>query len=480
MENISRRAGPQRIAIVGGGISGLAAAWRLLEIAPHTRVNLLEASNRVGGVLRTIHEDGFLIERSADSFITDQPWAVDFCRRLGLEDALIGTEPAERRAMVVRDGKLYPVPRGFQLMAPARIGSILTTPVLSLAGKLRLACERFVPQRSKNEAEESLAQFATRRLGREVYQRLVQPLVAGIYSADPEKLSVLATLPRFVEMEATFGSLTRAARARTGRDLASSSGSGARYGLFVAPRDGVSMLVESIARQLPADVVQLGAKVEQLARKADGSWTLKVDGRAEELSADGVVLATPSSAAATLLADVDSQLSRDLASIPYSSCAIVVLGYKSDQIRRPLHGFGFVVPAIEGRRIIAASYSSSKFANRAPADHVLIRVFIGGALQAELVDLPDEQLRAIACEELGELLGIRDEPLKCHIVRWRNSMPQYHVGHGRLVDRIQRQVEQLGGLALAGNAYRGVGIPQCIRAGELAAEKLLGAGEAAQ
>lgn len=465
--NSAPHASKRRIAVIGGGISGLAAAHRLGEIEPAAEVTLFEASHRVGGVLETIRRDGYLIELSADMFTTKDPWALDLCRRVGLEDQLLNTNEAFRRAFVVHRGKLVPVPEGFTLMSPARMLPVLKTPLLSWNGKARLAWERFVPTR-REDSDESLHDFAIRRLGREVYDRLVQPLIGGIYTADPAKLSMQAAMPEFVAMEKEWGNLTRGVREKATKTKR--EGTGARYGMFLGLREGMGSLVDAITARLPNDCVRLNSKIQSVRRQGD-RWQVEIEGAAhtsEDFNA--IILATRAPHAATLLQDVNRELSQELASIQYASAAVPILGYRRDQITHPLNGFGFVVPFIEKRQILSGSFTSIKFPGRAPDDSVLFRVFIGGACQEELVTLPDEDLFKLAQCELAELLGIRGEPQVREIVRWNHAMPQYHLGHLDRVAKIERLATTLHSFALAGNAYRGVGIPFCVHSGELAAQ----------
>lgn len=392
----SRALPSPRIAVIGGGISGLAAANRLVELAPNAQLTLFEASERLGGVLRTERHDGYLVELSADTFITNVPWGVELCRRLGLADELLPTHESQRRAFVVRGGRLFPVPVGFHLLSPSRIWPLVRSPLLSWPGKLRVLCEPFVRRRREN-GDESLASFARRRLGEEAYERLVQPLVGGIYTADAEQLSMAAALPRFIEMERQSGSLIRAAWRDRSRKGDSSNSSGARYGLFVAPRDGMSSLVEAVASRLPEGSVRCGSAVTRLSPSGSG-WRVTVGSDISEFN--GVVVALPAFAVAGLLASADSDLADSLQKIPYAGCAIVVLGYRREQIARGWEGFGFVVPRIEGREILAASYSSAKFEGRAPDDRVLIRVFLGGAERPDQLELDDARLIELATAEL--------------------------------------------------------------------------------
>jgi oxygen-dependent protoporphyrinogen oxidase len=474
---------PRRIAVIGGGISGLAAAHRLTELSPSAQVVLLEASGRLGGVLGTQQRDGYLIERSADMFTTREPWALDLCRRVGMADELIGTDGRFRQAYVVCRGKLLPVPDGFTLMGPAKIWPVLTTRLLSPLGKLRLARERFIPPRQE-DGDESLKSFVVRRMGREVFDRLVQPLIGGIYTADPAKLSLKATLPQFLEMEKQYGSITRgtlqqhAAKNRiaksNGNDRSKHVESGARYGMFLAPRLGMQQMVDAIAAKLPVGCVQFNSAVEKLERDSAG-WRVALRGVEGYQTFDDVIVASPAYAGPTLLKSVDQELASLIGSIPHAGCSVAVLGYRREQIKHPLNLFGAVAPAIEKRRIIAASLASVKFAGRAPEGRVLLRLFVGGALQPELAALPDQKLEALVREELADLLGVQGEPDFCQIQRWLGTMPQYHVGHLDLVAKIEQQVATLPNFELAGNAYRGVGIPFCIRSGELAAERIVAA-----
>lgn len=475
--------GLKTVAIIGGGISGLAAAHRLSEIAPGVGVTLFEATDRLGGVLGTESRDGYLIERSADMFVTQPSWAADLCGRIGLEGELISTDDRYRQAFVVRRGELMPVPAGFALMQPARLWPLVKSPILSWPGKLRLALEYFLPRGRPTagaSADESLASFARRRLGREAYQRLVQPLVGGIYTADPERLSLAATLPRFLEMEAEYRSLIRAAfqerktHPRMQASVPGQSASGARYGMFVAPRGGMSSLVEAIAGAMRNADVRLSTSIERLERTAEGRWRVSTSSPAHSVAEfDAVILATPAHVAADLLAAVDSTLAAELRGIEHASTAVVCLGYRRSQIEHPLNGFGCVAPAIEARQILAASFASVKFPGRAADDRVLIRVFIGGALQPELVAHSDDELARLACRELSDLIGASGEPEVVRVARWRRAMPQYHLGHLDRVTRIESAASNLPGLQLAGSAYRGVGIPHCIHSGQQAAERVV-------
>ena len=330
------------------------------------------------------------------------------------------------------------------LMEPRELWPVLTSPLLSVPGKLRMLAEFFIRSR-RTDGDESLASFARRRLGREAFERLVQPLAAGIYTADPEKLSLAATMPRFLEMERRHGGLIRAARRLRAANNEQPSGSGARYSLFVAPRDGMQSLAEAVAARLPPGTVRLNTPVRHMAPRSVGGWEVSIDSAAEPLAFDAVILATPGPIAAQLTRSFDDSLAATLAAIPYASSAVVLLGYETTQLGRPLDGFGFVVPDIERRPILAASFASAKFPDRAPKGCQLIRVFLGGATRAELVDASDDELCTIATLQLAELLDVRGQPNLSRIVRWRGAMPQYHLGHLRARGQDRRANQLMAG-----------------------------------
>ena len=466
---------PPHIVIVGGGIAGLAAAHRLQELSRERelplRFTLLEASGRVGGTLGTEHRDGFLLELGPDSFISEKPWALALCRRIGLESELIGTRDEHRATFVVHNGKLELLPEGFMLLAPTKFGPLLRSRLFSWPGKLRMALE-FVLPRGPQQEDESLGSFVRRRFGREVLERVAQPLIGGIYTADPDYLSLAATMPRFLQMEREHRSVIAVLwKANRSRPQEAKSTSGVRWSLFVSLRNGMQTLVDTLTARLSLGHIHQHCAVTQLGR-TDGQWSVAcTDGRT--FFADGVILATPPFQTAPLVRRLDPQLAEHLATIRYSSAATVNLAFRRDQIPHPLNGFGFVVPHVENRKIIACSFSSVKYADRAPEGYVLLRAFVGGSLQAELFNLDDAEMEQVVRHELATFLGIHTAPLFVHIARYPQSMPQYRVGHLRLVETIDKLVVQHPGLALAGNAYRGVGIADCVRSGEAAAESVL-------
>ncbi|HET9478747.1 MAG TPA: protoporphyrinogen oxidase, partial [Pyrinomonadaceae bacterium] len=449
-----------RIVIIGGGISGLAAAHRVLELKPAAQVTILEAANRLGGTIQTESRDGVLIERGPDSFISEKPQAVALAKRLGIESRLIETNEKYRRSFIVRNGRLRPVPEGFQLLAPSRIWPFITSDIFSLTGKARMAADLILPRKRVNGAtDESLASFVRRRLGVEALDRMAQPMVGGIYTADPESLSLRATLPRFLEMERKHRSLILA-MLRQGRAQKSGT-SGARYSLFLSFDRGVQVLVDAVTR-INAD---FRVKTRAQTLTFDQGWTITTD-TGEVFKADAVCLAVPAYIAASLLT---GELADKLRRIEYASTATINFGYRRAAIAHPLNGFGFVVPFIEKRSLIACTFSSVKFSGRAPEGHVLLRAFAGGALQPEIFALDESELAARVEADLRELLGINEAPLFVEVAKWERSMPQYEVGHLDRVASIEARLRAWPGLALAGGAYRGVGIPDCIRSGETAA-----------
>ena len=482
---------PQHVVVIGGGMAGLAAAEAVLNgpsqdavrgDAGSPRVTLIEPSGRVGGVLETIRRDGWLVERSADNFLAVRPEAVALVDRVGLTGELIGVDPRVRRALILHHGRTHAVPIGFRLIAPGTLKSIINTPLLSPLGRLRLLCERFVPARDRSMTDESLEQFAVRRLGREAFEQLVQPLAAGIWTADPSRLSMAAACPEFFAMELRDGSLSAGEQKRLKAAAGASQAVGARYGQFLTLASGMETLPRRLADHLAARGVQfITASATGLVERPDHVWEISLRAVAggrdaatatnlpSTIEADAVIVAVPAAAAAELLRPVDPALATGLAGIEYAGATVVSLGFARDDVAHPLDAAGVVVPRREGRRILAVSFSSQKFPGRAPEGSVLMRTFVGGALDPETAALADERLLPLVLAELRDVLGVRGTPRLVQIDRWRGAMPQYTVGHLDRVSRIQGQVATHRGLAIAGAAYEGVGIPQVIASGQAAA-----------
>lgn len=461
------------IAVVGGGIAGLAAAHRLVELSRERNqfinILLLEAGQHLGGSIRTERVDGFVIEAGPDSFISEKPWALHLCERIGFTPRLITTRDEYRRTYVVHDGMLHPLPDGFLLLAPTQLWPLVTSRLFTWPGKLRMAMDLFLPRAGERD-DESLGSFVTRRLGREALERVAQPLVGGIYTADPDDLSLAATMPRFLEMERQRRSVIWAMWSQQRRaPRAARTTSGARWSLFVSVDDGMQSLVDAVAQRLPEGVIRLGGAVTAVTRVS--RWRIATtDGSNTDV--DAVVLATPAHQSARLVQQMDPRLADELRGIPYASSATVSLAYRTDQVPRALDGFGFVVPLVEARSIIACTYSSVKYPGRAPDGHVLLRAFVGGAMQQSLFDQDDAAMATSVRRDLRALLGVTSESLLTRIHRHPQAMPQYRVGHLDRMARIDASLAHHPGLAVAGSAYRGVGIPDCIHSGELAAEQV--------
>ncbi len=460
-----------RIAILGGGITGLAAAWRIRERAPATRVTLFEASDRLGGVIRSERCDEFLLEHGPDSLLREKPWAIELCHQLGLDDELIPTEEGHRRTLLVRDGKVVLVPDAFRLLAPTRLGPFLASRALSWRGRLRALADLVLPRRPTNAGDESLASFVRRRLGNEVLERLAQPLVGGIYTADPERLSLAATMPRFLDLERRHRSVILGLM----RDMnenreAATTASGARFSIFLSLRGGLEDLPRALVAALPAESLRTSCKVQSLTL-SDAGWQIVTD--TDTVTVDAVIVALPAPRAAEILEQLDPTFASGLAAIRCASTAVINLAYPAAAWDKPPLGLGLVVPAREKRAILAASISSLKYAGRAPQDGTLVRAFVGGALAPGTLAASDDDLIARVRHELADLLGLHAAPLLVRCTRWPQSMPQYDVGHLERTEALHERARRHRTLALAGNAYDGVSIADCVRSATRAADDML-------
>lgn len=467
---------PRRAVVLGGGIAGLAACLRLLagarERGVPLEVTLLEASPRVGGAIETARAGGCLLEKGPDCFLSVKPEGVALCRELGLEGRLTGTRPECRRSFILRGGKLHPVPTGFYLLAPSSFMPLVTSSIFSPLGKLRMGLDLVLPRR-RGGGDESLASFVRRRLGREALDRMAQPMVAGIYAADPEDLSLEATMPQFLEMERRHRSVILALRRRMAQARGAAAASGPRYGLFLTLREGMGALIEALRERLSLGGASLrcGARASGL-RREEGRWRVGLESGGE-VEADALCVALPAHAAGGLLGGVSPRMGALLERIPYGSVATLNLVFGREQVAHPLDGMGFVVPAAEGKPLMACSFSSSKFEGRAPEGKVLLRAFAGGARGGEALALPDAELVRRLVEDLRPLLGLAGGPEEILFQRYGRAMPHYTVGHLERVAELERLAAELPGLALAGSAYRGVGIPDCAASAGEAAGRLL-------
>jgi oxygen-dependent protoporphyrinogen oxidase len=451
------------VIVVGGGIAGLAAAHRLHSRHPELRIRLIEAGASIGGKISTQQIDGFVIEDGPDCFLAVKQAGVELCRELGLEDTLRGTDPANRRSFIKRAGALNQLPAGLTGLVPSRVGPLLTTKTLSVTGRLRCGLEYFVPPR-RDGGDESIADFTTRRFGREAYDWLVEPLMAGIHAGDGEQLSLAATFPQLREMEAK-GSLLR--QMLTRRRASQRSPSGAA---FLTPEHGLRQIVDALLDRLDGIEIQTATPAAEIMKSGDQYRVRLQEGA--ELATRALVLATPAFATADLVRTLSPSLARVLSEIPFVSTAIVTLAYHAKDVARPLDGSGYVSPRAEGGPVVACSWTSSKFMHRAPSGTVLIRLFIGRAGDDRIVAESTDSMITTAREEVGNTMGIHADPILSRVARWDNALPQYTIGHLARVEQISKDVAGFPGLALAGASYNGVGIPDCIQSGWDAAAKI--------
>ncbi|MFZ0317712.1 MAG: protoporphyrinogen oxidase [Candidatus Sulfotelmatobacter sp.] len=457
-----------RIAIIGGGISGLAAAFALEEPrrAGALEYTLYESSPNLGGVLRTEHVDGCIVEAGPDSFISEKPWAADLCRTLGLGDQLIGSNDSDRITYILVHGRLIPMPDGLMFMVPTKILPAGLSPLFSWSTKLRMAQEFFLPPRAA-DADESVASLVERHYGAEMVDRLADPLLSGVYGGEAANLSVRAVLPRFAEMERTHGSLGRALLAAR-KKMPHSANKPAS--LFTSLKNGMQQLVETIVRALNPASVLTNTPVHSIEPRT-GGWSVSAGLKSDHFNA--VILALPAPAAAKLLSACSLELSTELAAIGYSSSITVGLGY-SREVRQSLPpGFGFLVPRSERRRLLAATFVHNKFPHRSPEDRALLRCFFAGPNAENIWQLSNHEIVHIVRNELQQILGLRASPLFARVYKWKSAMAQYGVGHLDRLSRIERLRLQLPGLALAGNAYRGIGVPDCLRSGQDAVKQFI-------
>jgi len=459
-----------RIAIIGGGISGLAAAFALEE---HRRAGAIEytvyeSSSQLGGVLRTEHVQGCVVEAGPDSFISEKPWAADLCRSLGLGDQLIGSNDADRKTYILVRGRLIPMPDGLMFMVPTKILPTAFSPLFSWSTKLRMVRELLHPPRAA-DADESVASLVERHYGAEMVDRLADPLLSGVYGREAASLSVRAVLPRFAEMERVHGSLGRAMLAARQKMLRPANEPAPS--LFTSLKNGMQQLVESLVPRLNQTSLLTNAPVQSIQRDAEGGWTVLAGSKCADF--DAVILAVPTHAAAKLLSNCSPELAVELAAIQYSSSITVGLGYDRSVRQSLPPGFGFLVPRSEGKQLMAATFVHNKFPHRAPEDRALLRCFFAGSHSEKMLQQTDDAIIAVVRKELQQILGLRAAPLFARVYKWKSAMAQYGVGHLERLDRIERLRRQLPGLALAGNGYPGIGVPDCVRTGQEAANQVL-------
>ncbi len=488
----------RRVAVIGGGTSGLAAAYtpaRARQAGAPLEEFLIEAGPKLGGVVHTENIDGFVVEAGPDSFLAEKPQAAAMARELGLGGDLIGSNDHARRTYILHHGRLLPLPDGLMFLVPTRIWPMVTTSLLPFSTKLAAVREWFASPPNGEREDESVASFVRRHYGEAMVENIADPLLAGVYGGDSAALSVRSVLPRFWEMERKYGSLTRATlkSMRERRAKASSTtpdstpwapgdSSSGKLPLFMTLKGGLEQLTERLASHLDKSRVLVQHPVRALEFSPGGPagatdscsrrFLITLEG-GKTLDADAIVLAVPAHVAAGLLPSLDHRLSELLEGIPYSSSMTVSMGFDATARATLPAGFGFLVPRKENRRMLACTFVHAKFDHRVPDGKAMLRCFLGGARDPEVLNLHDDEVTAIVRKELREILNFTAEPLFCRIHRWRASMAQYPVGHSGRIHAIEERLQDLPGLYLAGNAYSGIGISDCIRTGKTAAEKAL-------
>lgn len=461
----------KRVAIVGGGASGLAAATAL-EFAKRAggelEYTLFERDAQLGGVMRTEVADDCLIEAGPDSFLSEKTTGAEFCKLFGMGDQIIGSNDGERITYILVKNRLIPMPDGLMFMVPTKILPTVTTPLFTWGTKIKMGLELLQRPPAKN-GDETVADLVRRHYGQEVVERLADPLLAGVYGGDAANLSVRAVLPRFADMEAKYGSLSRgmlAARKKM-RDFVKAQGPGYRQRpLFSSLENGMQQMVDAVAKFLPQSAVRTGAAISTASRSGE-KWKLTVGGETQEF--DALIIATPAHVAGSLLSPTDADLAHDLNAVSYSSSITVVMTYSRADLANMPPGFGFLVPKGEGRRIRALTFVHNKFPHRAPADKGIVRVFLGGLSDPDILKLSDDEVLATVRRELKEIVGLTGEPRVTRVYRWNKAMAQYGPGHLERVARIQQRVAGIPKLALAGNAFQGIGVPDCLASGLTAA-----------
>jgi oxygen-dependent protoporphyrinogen oxidase len=476
-----------RIAIIGGGIAGLAAAFELEQArkaGTQLEYTLFEAGDRLGGSLGSETVNGSVLERGPDSFLTEKPAAAELCRELGLGDQLLSSNDAARKTYIVVKNRLVALPDGLMFLIPTKLVPTALTRLFSIPTKIRMGLELLHPPRPSGDADESVAVLVERHFGQEAVDRLADPLLSGIYGGDATQLSARAVLPKLVEMEAEYGSLTRgmlaahkkmrdrakAAAQNNGTNPAPGNGVPRQHrSIFTSLRGGMQQFVDAIVARLQPGSLRLNTPVTSLTRSGS-DW--KVETSDTTLRFDSVIVASPAWTAATMLRTVDAALADNLAAIPYSSSITLNLVYDESQLGPLPDGFGFLVPASEGRAMLACTFVHRKFLGRTPAGKAVLRAFLGGMRGEAMLTESDATLIETVRRELKEILSLTAIPITTRVTRWRRSMAQYAVGHNDRKARIADHVSKLNGLYLAGNAYDGIGISDCIRLGRKAAKEI--------
>lgn len=467
----------KKIVIIGGGIAGLAAAHHIHEqIGLNIPVEciLLESSERFGGKISTLRFDGFIVERGPDSFISQKPQAIELCKKLGLADRLTGTNLSHPNTYVYLKNKLVSMPDGLSLMIPTQFIPFIFSPLFSWLGKIRMGMDLFIPKKNNSE-DESLASFVRRRMGKEALQKMAEPMLAGIYASDPELMSIKSTFPMFVQTEQKYRSLIigMLAQKRQRRKPQTERTTGKKpFSLFMTLKNGLDEMVEALVEKSTNITFHSSTKVTDLSHHSKGNWSLSLE-NGTSINADAIILATPAKISAKLLEEVNPKTTNLLDQIRYVSTATISIAYKKEGFPHSLDGFGFVIPKTEGKRILACTWTSSKFPERVPEKFVMLRCFIGGAMQEELAEMDEDSIGKMVREELASLMGISCEPVFLKVFQYKKSNVQYYVGHTDLVDSIRAELKTFPGVFVTGSAYTGIGIPDCIRDGTQTAKEAI-------
>ncbi len=451
------------VVVIGGGISGLAAAYYLARAGRSS--TLVESLPRLGGVIRTETVDGCVVEAGPDSFISQKPWALQLIRELGLAGDLIGSQDHLRKTYIARRGRLVPMPDGLYLMVPTALAPVACSRLLSLSTKVRMGLELLRRPPAFPPADRSVADFVRDHYGQEAVHYLAEPLLAGIYGGDPERLSIRSVLPRFAELEQQYGSVTRGVLA--GRRARSDD----PPPLFQSLKRGMQQLTDALVDAVSGSVTIARTQAQRLERLGSG---YRVSGPGLAVEATDLVLALPAYAAAALLRPLDDALAGLLDAVPYHSSITVALGYDRAGFRHSLRGFGFLIPSVERRLLTACTWVGTKFPHRVADDRLLLRAFVGAGDREDLLEQSDDSLAGTVREELRQWMKVTETPLFARVQRWRRAMAQYTVGHLRRMEEINTRLARLHGLHLAGNAYLGIGVPDCIHTAQIAAARISG------
>jgi len=452
------------VIIIGGGITGLAAAFRLKMLSRQSgrrlEIKVFEQSQCFGGKIRTEREGGFTFEGGPDIMLARKPRGIGLCHELGLGEHVLPTNPYFRRSYIRKKARLLPFPEGLSGLIPTRFGPLFRSPLLSIPGKLRIGLDRFIPARRSVE-EESIAEFVSRRLGREAYEKLVAPLLGGIYGGNGNRLSLQATFPHLRNLEQQYGSLIRGLLARKQAGASTNDTTA-----FVTLAGGMQELIDSLCSHLVDVKMNAECPVSVVKKHGDRFQIAASDGQHE---ADAVIITSPAFVSGKMISTIDESLSRELLGIPYASCVTLSLAYRKIDVSRPLDAYGYLVPESEAGDVLACTWTSTKVPARAPADGILFRIFFGQTDRADSTGENDDSLLAKARSELSATLGISRPPIHYRLFRWKRAMPQYEMGHPARLARISQLLAHHPGLFLAGAAFHGVGIPDCIADGEQAA-----------